>query len=377
MPSLKGLQQLCIKPSVYISSLCHSIFKLEPYTSCLHSCTYCYARWYRAREISPTIQLLAKQVKAYARLTKASEKILPLRMSTLIDPLQPIEESVKASYKLMKLASKLKIPLIVNTKSTLYAKSPWRELLKSMAEKHLVLLQVSLFTLSERASSLLEPNTPSPKLRIEAVKQLSDYVPTVARLQPYMPGITDFEGLRELVEVLGEAGFKQVIVEFIRLTPDDLNLINELLSKAGLKLQVKSWEPYGVKGENLLRPSLEDRVNTLKLVKEACQSFGLKFSTCKEGLLNLHEDRDCCGFSHIGLDRVGYRLTLHDMYLSLGASIEEVAEKEKLIAGSTLASFKGFVKKCLRSHEKRLKKLLSSPDELYHVAPVFRGKCLG
>ncbi|RLE47751.1 MAG: hypothetical protein DRJ31_08395 [Candidatus Methanomethylicota archaeon] len=375
MPSLRGLQQLCIKPSIYISGLCHSIFKLEPYTSCSHMCAYCYARWYRAKEISSTFHQLAKQVKAYARLTKASEKILPLRMSTLIDPFQPIEEQVKASYKLMKLALKLKIPLIVSTKSILYVKSPWRDLLKSMAEEHLILLQVSLSTLDGKASSLLEPNAPLPKFRVEAAKQLSDHVPLVARIQPYMPGITDLNGgPYELIKVIKEAGFKQVIVELIRLTPDDLHFINELLSKISLRLQVESWEPYGVRGENLLRPSLKDRVNVLKLVKEACQSVGLKFSTCKEGLLNLHEDRDCCGFSHIGLDKVGYRLTLYDMYLSSEANIEEVVEKEKLIAGSMLTSFRGFVKKCLRGHEKRLKKLLASHRELYHVAPVFKDK---
>ncbi|KSW12127.1 hypothetical protein CF15_05000 [Pyrodictium occultum] len=39
--------EIGIKPSSYISSLCYSVFRLEPFTGCVFDCLYCYARWYR------------------------------------------------------------------------------------------------------------------------------------------------------------------------------------------------------------------------------------------------------------------------------------------------------------------------------------------
>ncbi|HID41649.1 MAG TPA: radical SAM protein, partial [Pyrodictium sp.] len=36
--------ELGIKPSSYISSLCYSVLRLEPFTGCSFGCTYCYAR---------------------------------------------------------------------------------------------------------------------------------------------------------------------------------------------------------------------------------------------------------------------------------------------------------------------------------------------
>ncbi|RLI07238.1 hypothetical protein DRO32_04235, partial [Candidatus Bathyarchaeota archaeon] len=79
----------------YISALCHSVLRVEPYTSCWFGCAYCYARWERpVGSPRPKPWLPRALEKLWSKLPRGL-RLLPFRLSTLVDPLQPLEEEHK------------------------------------------------------------------------------------------------------------------------------------------------------------------------------------------------------------------------------------------------------------------------------------------
>ena len=113
-----------IKPSSYISSLCYSIFRIEPYSFCEFKCIYCYARWYRHEK--PLVNRLI--IKLWRRLAKQLSKTEApppfFRLSTLAEPFQGSERVYVLSLDAMKTAYEYEIPL-----------SDANELLNELCEK--------------------------------------------------------------------------------------------------------------------------------------------------------------------------------------------------------------------------------------------------
>ena len=128
---------LVIGPSPYISTLCYSVLKIEPYDFCSLNCIYCYADWYsrKTRRIIREFEKIAKKLK------KRNLKTIPFRLSTLTEPFQPIEQAKKLSLKILKISLKYSIPLIINTKSTIVMEDPWRSEILKLYDKSLVILR--------------------------------------------------------------------------------------------------------------------------------------------------------------------------------------------------------------------------------------------
>jgi len=120
------------------STLCHSLLRLEPYSSCPFACSYCYARWYGwspggAVEGMPRVVAAFERVARFVR--RRGLKPIPFRLATLTDPLSPQEAEVRLTLRALEAALEHEYPLIVNAKGVLYARDPWRGALRKLAEK--------------------------------------------------------------------------------------------------------------------------------------------------------------------------------------------------------------------------------------------------
>jgi DNA repair photolyase len=75
------------------STLCHSLLRVEPYSSCPFACSYCYARWYGWGPGS-AVESMPKVVAAFERvarfLRKRGLKPIPLQAG---DPHRPLPAS--------------------------------------------------------------------------------------------------------------------------------------------------------------------------------------------------------------------------------------------------------------------------------------------
>jgi len=172
------LPELVINASNVISSLCYSLLRIEPYTTCEYRCTCCYARWYYRwgfEQAKPRIIALRVFKKVARRIAREGLRPIPMRPSTLVEPFQAVEEETKLSLKILRCALDHEYPVIVNMKSSLLAKDPWRKVIESLDDRGLLILQISISTLNPVKSRLIEPNASSPNERLRVAKQLYKY----------------------------------------------------------------------------------------------------------------------------------------------------------------------------------------------------------
>lgn len=340
--------ELAINPSKIISSLCYSIFRLEPYTSCSYNCRYCYARWYRSDKLKPRY----KAVGMFAKVAKKLDIRIPFRLATLCEPLQDVEERFKISLKLLNIAKDYGIPIILSTKSDRIAKNPWKNLINSMAKDDLIVVQVSISSLKKID---LEPNAPEPKRRLEALCELD--APKVLRLQPLIPNVSFFDA-EEFVEIVKDYGIEQITVEPLRIEQSEID---------AYRIYWDKWTSYSFEG-NIVKA---DCLEIIKDLRNACVKYKLDFGLCKEGYFDL-ETANCCGMHYMDVE---LRPTLREVYKGLLRVKEiELDEIGKIfdgyLFGERLNDLPNPIKKALRYHEKTLIRVLRDEKTVSHLTPL-------
>ncbi|MET1160069.1 MAG: radical SAM protein [Thermoprotei archaeon] len=344
-----------IKPSNIISSLCYSVFKLEPYSSCSYNCIYCYARWYRGEELVTTAKLLWLWSKIASKLAKIEAPKPYFRLSTLVEPFQELEEKHMVSYKLLETAYISNIPVVVNTKSTLLTKPPWIDLLVKMSEKKLVLVQYTVLTSNSEIAEKLESRAPPPDKRLQSIEKLiENNIPVVIRIQPLIPGLEEQHAqlLREL-----PSGVKGIITESLRASIEDLYAVSRIL---GLDLKEYTtkydWRPYTTRAENLYRPGDNWVSRVTSEIMRLAKSRGLVYSSCKDTPLIMRSD--CCLFWLTGNNGYGVRETIREKLYQVKTCGVRIISKQMY------SDYPNPVRKILRLHNNKLEKILRDENLL-------------
>lgn len=369
---------LLIQPTPYISGLCYSVFRVEPYAECSFACTYCYRRWYAVRG---GVRQVWDFERAAAEVRSSGLVPVPFRVSTLTDPLQPIEEKEKLTLKILEIAERYDYPIVLNTRSTLISKEPWRGRILELAQRGLLVLQISVSTITDEWKKL-EPNAPPPEEVLDAAGRLAERgVPLVIRYQPLIPGLSDVDEIAErAAERFSEVGAQHVVVEYLRIEEHALNFY-EKLATSNEPYRLK-WEFYGVHGgRGPVKPPLNYREQRIKAISEIMRKKGLKFATCKEGFFSVHNSPDCCGFYLLGA-RYIVRPTLAEVYRivreggSLG--VEELLLRllhlRGFLSGSRIDAYPRPIRKGLRWHENVLQKVLRDKAQLEKVTSELKLK---
>jgi len=294
-------ERIVLNPSLTMSLYCYSILRLDPYVGCSFNCKYCFVKSLPGargipRPIPDHPKLLEKVLISFSETPLLD---MPYRLSALTDPLQPIEEKMKYTYEILRLADKNNLKILLSTKSALVVHEPWIGQILRLAEKHSITVQVTLTTLDEKLSRCLEPGAPPPEERLKTIEVLdASGVPVVVRLQPLIPYINDGEEeLEYLLSSVAAAGARQVIAEYYRfLSERELKDIAHCTSKWSSKSRLfdkRFWEVFPSGSQK--RPLLHYRRAKYFFLKERAKSNKILFSICREGLYNLWTAPDCCG----------------------------------------------------------------------------------
>ena len=243
-----------INVSNIISSMCYSLFRAEPYLICPYKCVYCYRRWYLnefVQNSSPLRGNINAIINIVKCIVKRRLKPYPARLSTLTEPFSTLESMYKLSLYFLKEAFKLKYPIIVNTKSSLPLEKLWLNILENLSHYSLIVFQISLSTLKDDIARKIEPHAPTPKNRVTTAAKLSEKgVPVILRLSPLIPKMVLNE-LDEIVDTAVHIGVKHVVVEALRLQPNEFKRLYSIL-----KLNAEETESYSLVGEyRLVKPS--------------------------------------------------------------------------------------------------------------------------
>jgi len=198
-------------------------YVINPYTGCMHGCKYCYADFIkRFQNIKEDWgSFVYPKINMPELLEKELEKNKPgnIWLSSVTDCYQPIEAKYKLTRKILETISnskfKDKFKIEILTKSALVKRD--FDILKNLN----VELGLSVNTLDEKASRLIEPLASSPKERIKVLKEAKENgIKTYGFISPILPGITNLE---DIFRELSNAGVDYVWVELLNTRKSILN----------------------------------------------------------------------------------------------------------------------------------------------------------
>jgi DNA repair photolyase len=198
-------------------------YSLNPYRGCLHGCSYCYAR--PSHEYLGLSSGLDFETKIFVKKNAAglfrdwlaAPKYVPalVMMSGVTDCYQPVERALKITRQCLEVALEARQPLSIITKNALITRD--LDLLSEMAERNLIHVALSITSLDQSLSRVMEPACSAPYRRVEAVRQLSERnIPVHVMVSPVVPGLTDSE-IPEILKATAAAGAKSASYIMLRL----------------------------------------------------------------------------------------------------------------------------------------------------------------
>jgi len=260
---------------------CLPKYNLNTYLGrCGHGCIYCYAVKFPSfmEPTTPREDLLEK-IEIMAAKTRPK---LPVMLSDCTDPYQPLEKYYKITRGCIEVLAKHKFPLLIVTKSDMVLRDI--AILKSTV----TVVSITITTLDEDVAGFWEPNAPPPKLRVNALKKLSEEgIYTTARIDPIIPGVNDdAEEFENLVQMLARAGIRQITASTFK----PVRGFFKKLKKLDYRLYKRLFRLYSdgkwILGYKYLRDDFRKTIITR--LRSIVLRYGLEFSSCREGFPELN-----------------------------------------------------------------------------------------
>lgn len=209
---------------------------INTYRGCEHGCVYCYARPTHAYlGYSPGLdfetQLLMKSnavdlLKKELANPKYQCKPIALGMNT--DAYQPIDKTHQLTRQIIQTLSEANHPFTLVTKSSMVERDI--DLIAPMAKKGLASIYLSITSLDNQLSRLMEPRAAAPQRRLQTLKTLTDAgIPTGVMVAPMIPALNDHH-LEKILTLAAKAGAKQASYVLIRLPLELTDLFEDWLT---------------------------------------------------------------------------------------------------------------------------------------------------
>ncbi len=198
-------------------------YSLNPYRGCAHGCSYCYARPYHeylgynaGLDFETKIMVKHDAPKLFRDFLSRSEwRPELIAFSGITDCYQPAEREFKLTRQCLEVPSEAHQPVGIVTKNALVVRD--LDLLKSMAQRSLVRVSISITTLDAQLAREMEPRTSIPAARLRAIRELSAAgVPTKVMVSPIIAGLNDHE-IPEILQAAKEAGAMSASYILLRL----------------------------------------------------------------------------------------------------------------------------------------------------------------
>ncbi len=202
-------------------------WSLNPYTGCVHRCTFCYVRGFERRADRPSGEAYGTSIRVKeniaavlrAELRRPSWKGESVVMGTATDIYQPAEGTFRLTRACIEVFAATSNPFSMITRGPLIVRDI--DVLQHAASRAEVSVSVSIPTLDLRAWRTTEPGTAPPLRRLKAVRMLADSGITVnVALAPILPGLTDDPaGMAVVVAAAREAGAQRLWCRPLNLRP--------------------------------------------------------------------------------------------------------------------------------------------------------------
>jgi DNA repair photolyase len=193
---------------------------LNIYRGCEHGCNYCYALYshsYLENEEKPSSEReegsgFFRKIYVKTNIAEALEKQLGTRswkkelinIGGVCDSYQPAEAKYGLMRKILPVMIEYKNPVTISTKSDLILRD--YDLFEELAELAQVNIAVTVTTMDEKLSSLLEPMASVPEKRFSVLQAFKDTAATTGlHMMPILPFLTDSpESLEQILSRAAE-----------------------------------------------------------------------------------------------------------------------------------------------------------------------------
>lgn len=198
-------------------------WSVNPYRGCLHACAYCYARrdheflgWGAGTDFETrlVVKVGAPELlrKALSQRTWRGELIA---FSGDTDCYQPLEAHYRLTRQCLLVCRDFRNPVGIITKSALIRRDV--DLLRDLCAETPSTVTISIPFFDPDLARAIEPGTPPPRLRIDAVRTLADAgIPVSVLVAPIIPGLSESE-IPTILEAVADAGARSVGRILLRL----------------------------------------------------------------------------------------------------------------------------------------------------------------
>lgn len=200
---------------------------------CAHGCIYCYTRGYTNNPGMDKILLYANTLeKVEDELARKRTKPDAVYFSPSSDLFQPLPEALELGHRVLGSLFSNGVGVAFLTKGLV----PDKTLKLLLNNRDMVSAQVGIITVDEEVRRIFEPNAASIQERLRQIAALTaGGIPTVARLDPILPGITDTpEALGGLFSVLSMAGVTHAAASVLFLRPAVVESLKRNVRDEGL-----------------------------------------------------------------------------------------------------------------------------------------------
>ncbi|HEY8473084.1 MAG TPA: Rv2578c family radical SAM protein [Natronosporangium sp.] len=225
---------------------------INPYRGCGHACVYCFARKTHTyldldagadfdRQVVVKVnapELLRRELAA------AGWRGDPIAMGTNVDCYQRAEGRYRLMRGILGALRDFANPFSILTKGTLILRD--LDLLRQAAEVTDVRLAMSIGFVDQALWRSVEPGTPSPRRRLDAVRQLTDAGFAVSVLMaPILPGLTDDDAsIEATTAAIVAAGAVSITPLVLHLRPGAREWYRQWLAREHPELAPRYRELY-------------------------------------------------------------------------------------------------------------------------------------
>ena len=198
-------------------------WSLNPYRGCMHACAYCYARptheylGFGAGTDHDTKILVKPRAAALlgAQLDHPSWVGETTLFSGNTDCYQALEHRWRLTRACLEVCLAYRNPVVVITKSALVERDA--DLLAGLARDASVRVVFSIPFWDPATARAIEPGTPSPQRRVEAMRALHQAgVPVSVNVAPVIPGLNDRD-IPAIIAACADAGAAAAAMILVRL----------------------------------------------------------------------------------------------------------------------------------------------------------------